>query len=408
MAPRLHIALLGTAMASSLLLSPLAAQALPIADATIATTASGQPATTSGAATDGAKTAEEVPDDWEDSTDPFVAEDVIVAADIGGTEVGPSPSDVDVPKESPEPTDSSATETQVLDAADLDPSTSAEIGEAALSGNTVVAADPGSTDTAPTGSDSLVDTGNQVVDRAAVPRGTSASGETDGTKANETVEETVAHLVTEGSTEAPEMPEWVPAITMPEGSEVWDENEWNEFLDSDNGKIFIDDYNSTMMDSPELQAIVDILTDFADTGDDSYLDQLWDYVNELFPDNPEWAQEVFDGIMNGMDDWEFTETDSPKPITPTEDLQKQEPETKPAATVTKPAATVTKPAATVIKPVTRQEPIAQAVAKPIIESHKHELANTGSNGTLIVGGVGVVLLLGGSLALRMRRRQKAL
>ncbi|MFL4476312.1 LPXTG cell wall anchor domain-containing protein [Paeniglutamicibacter sp. MACA_103] len=396
MAPRIHSALLGTAMASGLLLSPVAAHALPITDTAVATTAPGQPAQTEGTATgESGQAAGDVQDNGQESTDPLVVEPAAIAADTGGTDAGQPPSEVDTSQENPEAVDSSATEKEDPDVADeaaLKPSPSVESYDAAAGDDSVAEEDPGSADSAPADIDSPPDAGIQDTDQETVPTETTDSGDPEGNNATEAIEEANSPLIIEESADELEVPAWFPTIAMPEGSEAWDENQWNEFLDSDDGKTFIDEYNNARMESPELQTIVEILTDFANTGDESYLDELWDYLNELFPDNPEWAQEAYDGIMAGIGEWGLTEPDSPEPSTPTEQPQKPSPEIKPAATVA--------------KPVVQQKPVAQALAKPIVDFQKQELANTGSDGTLLIGGVGVALLLGGVLTLGMRRRQK--
>ncbi|WP_411732816.1 LPXTG cell wall anchor domain-containing protein [Paeniglutamicibacter sp.] len=356
--------------------------------------------TTETATDDGAVTGASVggmQDSGQEPADPLVAEFVGSDADTGSTEAGQAPAEVQPAPEDSMAIDSSATDTLLpdpVDEADLNPSPLVDGKTLTLNDDSLAAEDPGLVDTAPVDADALEDTGNQAADLGTMPTRIADSGDAEGTSATLAVDEATSPLVTEESADEPEMPSWIPTITLPEGSETWDENQWNEFLDSDDGTAFIDDYNNAMMESPELQMIIDILTDFSNTGDETYLEELWEYLNELFPDNPEWAQEAFDGIMAGMDEWDFTEPDVLEPSTPTEQPQEQSAEIRPAGTV--------------IKPVLDKKPVAQAVAKPIVESQRHELANTGSNGTLVTGGVGVVLLLGGALTLGMRRRQKGL
>ena len=399
MAPRIRTALLGTAMASGLLLSPMAAHALPLEEGSITMAAPGQP-TTETSTDDGAATGANVggtQDSGQEPAEPLVAEFVVSDTDTGSTEVGQVSAEVQPAPANSEAIDSSATDTlppNPVDEADLNPSPLVENKAPTLKDDSVAAEDPGLADAAPVDSDSRTDTGSQVADQGTMPTRIADSGDAEGTSATLAVDDATSPLVTEESADEPEMQSWIPTITMPEGSEAWDENQWNEFLDSDDGTAFIDYYNNAMMESPELQTIIDILTDFSNTGDETYLDELWEFLNDLFPDNPEWAQEAFDGIMAGMDAWDFTEPDVLEPSTPTEQPQEQSPEIKPAGTV--------------IKPVLDKKPVAQAVAKPIVESQRHELANTGSNGTLVIGGAGVVLLLGGALTLGMRRRQKGL
>lgn len=389
MAPRIRTALLGTAMASGLLLSPLAAQALPPEEGAITTISPEQLVPTAEAASDaGAATAASAEGAQADAP---VAESTVDDADAGDTETGQAPAEVQpAPEESVE-NDSPATEAQAPDSVegnDPNDSSPVESQELTVEDGSIAAEDPGQAEAAPSGSDASADTGSQLADPGAAPGGTADPGDSEETGTSEAVGETPPPMIDEEPAAEPDIPSWFPTIPMPEGSEAWDENQWNDFLASDDGDVFIEEYYNALMESPEFQTIVDILTDFASTGDESYLDELWEYLNELFPDNPEWAQEAFDGILAGIGDWDLAEPDMP------EQPQEQSPEIKPAATVT--------------KPVVSKKPVAQAVAKPIVESQRHELANTGSNGTLVIGGVGVVLLVGGVLTLGMRRRQKRL
>ncbi|MFL4479908.1 LPXTG cell wall anchor domain-containing protein [Paeniglutamicibacter sp. ORCA_105] len=388
MAPRIVTALLGTVMASGLMLSPLAAQALPLDEGSI--TATENPSQITGANDVDSAAAvgntESAQDSVQQSGDALSAGQDVPADAPGVTEDDPGTAEV-IPAAAPsEGVDPSIAGTQgpIQDGSDnLDLPTVKE--------KTAVAEEPGLEDAVP--SNPSVEVSDQVVKVASLARTTEPEN-AEGASTTEAVEESVSPPMAEVPAEEPEMPAWMPTLTMPEGSEAWDENQWNEFLDSDKGQEFIDEYNNAMMDSPELQTIIDIVTDFETTGDEYYLDELWEYLNELFPDNPEWAQEAFDGILAGLGEREVTEPDSPEASTPTLKPEKRDIEIKPAATVT--------------KPVVQKKHIAQAVAKPLVETQRHELANTGSNGTVVMGGLGLALLLGGTLTLVMRKRQKGL
>lgn len=388
MAPRIRTALLGTVMASGLMLSPLAAQALPLEEASI--TATQKPAQITGANDDDSAAAvgntEAAQDTGQQSGDALSAGQDVPAGAPGVTEGDPGTEEVIPAAGISEAVDPSVAETR-----DPIQEESENLDLPTVKEEAAVAEHPGLEDAVPSGPS--VEVGEQVVKEAS-PIGTAEPERAAEASTTEAGEESISPPMAEDPAEEPEMPAWMPTLTMPEGSEAWDENQWNEFLDSDEGQEFIDEYNNAMMDSPELQTIIDIVTDFATTGDEYYLDELWEYLNELFPDNPEWAQEAYDGILAGLGEWEVTEPESSESTTPTRQPEERDIEIKPAATVT--------------KPVVQKKQVAQAVAKPLVESQRHELANTGSNGTLIVGGVGVVLLLGGSLSLGMRRRQKAL
>lgn len=391
MAPRIRTALLGTAMASGLLLSPLAAHALPPEEGAITTISPEQLVPTTEAASDaGAATAanaEGSQDSGQEPADAPVAESAVGDADAGDTETGQAPAEVQpAPEESVE-NDSPATEVQAPDLVegnDPNDSSPVESQELTVEEGSIAAEDPGQAEAAPSGSDASADTGSQVADPGAAPGGTAEPGNAEETGVGETGGETPPPLIDEEPAAEPD----IPNVTMPEGSEAWDEKQWNDFLDTDEGAEFIEEYVNALMAWPPFLEIVDILTDFVITGDETYLDELWEYLNELFPDNPEWAQEAFDGILAGIGAWDAAEPEVP------EQPQEQGPEIKPAATVT--------------KPVVSKKPVAQAVAKPIVESQRHELADTGSNGSLVIGGLGVVLLVGGVLTLGMRRRQKRL
>ena len=387
MAPRIRIALLGTVMASGLMLSPLVAQALPLEEGSITATENPQIAgANDGDSAAAAGNTESARDSVQQPGDALSAgQDVPVGAPQI-PEDDPGTAEVIATTVSPEAADSSVVETQVPVQVGSD-----DLSLPTVEEETAVTEEPGLVDAVPSGPS--VEVSGQVV-KVASPTGTTESEGAEGGSTIEIVEESASPLMAEDPAEEPEMPAWMPTLTMPEGSEAWDESQWNEFLDSDEGQEFIDEYNNAMMDSPELQTIIDIVTDFATTGDEYYLDELWEYLNELFPDNPEWAQEAFDGILAGLGEWEVTEQESPEPTTPTQEPEERDIEIKPAANVT--------------KPVVQIKQVAQAVAKPLVDSQRHELANTGSNGTVVMGGLGVALLLGGALMLGMRKRQKGL
>ncbi len=388
MAPRIRTALLGTVMASGMMLSPLAAQALPLEEGSI--TATENSAHITGAKDDGGAAAvgsTEAAQDTEQQSGgtPSAGQDVPAGAS-GGTDDDQGMAEGFPSAATSEGVDPSVAETQgpIQDGSDnLDLPTVKE--------ETTVAEDPGLEGAVPSGPP--VEAGDQVV-KEANPTGIAEPESAAKARTTEAVEKSTPSPMAGEPVDEPEMPAWMPTLTMPEGSATWDENQWNEFLDSDEGQDFIDEYNNAMLDSPEFQTIVDILTAFASSGDEYYLDELREYLNELFPDNPEWAQEAFDGILAGLGAWDVTEPQSPKPTTPTQQPEERDAETKPAATVT--------------RPVVQKKQVAQAIAKPLLESQRHELANTGSNGTVVMGGLGLALLLAGTLTLVIRKRQKGL
>lgn len=194
--------------------------------------------------------------------------------------------------------------------------------------------------------------------------------------------------------------DFVNGLEMPKGSESWSEGQWNDFLETPDGKNFTDSVIEGLLETDEFSTIVDIVADFIDSGDLAYLDELMDYLLELFDGNAEWAQEAYDGIIQELINEGYLEPDadngavpSPKPTpAPTSPVEKPKPEIKPAG---------------IVKPVVDKKPIVKAVVKPVVQAKTGQLAETGSSGMLVLGGSGLLLILGGAVAMRLHRKPRS-
>lgn len=147
--------------------------------------------------------------------------------------------------------------------------------------------------------------------------------------------------------------------------------------------------------------IIEIVSDFLEDGDPIYLDELMEFLLEVFGGDEQMAVEAFNAIIQALIDDGLLELDgtipesgpstSPTPM-PSE---KPKPQTKPEI----------KPAGN-IKPVVDKKPIVEAAVKPVVQAKQNQLAETGSNGTLLMGGAGVLLVGGGALAMGLRRKAR--
>lgn len=221
--------------------------------------------------------------------------------------------------------------------------------------------------------------------------------------ASEAATEEVSESASETDIEAlASFEEMLEGIEMPSGSEDWTEEQWNDFMLTAEGQEFTETILDAMSETEEFNVIFDIVLDFVETEDLGYLKELKEYLLELFGGNEEWAMEAYNGMAaelraQGFDVDNWTKVQKPSestpPVVPSE---KPKPEVKPAI---KPAGNV--------KPVVDKKPMAEAVVKPVVQAKTQKLAETGSDGVLLMGGAGMLLVIGGAFALRMRRKPRA-
>lgn len=193
--------------------------------------------------------------------------------------------------------------------------------------------------------------------------------------------------------------EFLEGLEMPEGSENWSEKQWTDYLETPEGQEFTEAVMDELLNTDEFNDLIDIVIDYMDGEDSMYLDELKNYLLDLFGGNEEWAMEAYNGMMEGLRaegfdvaDWTNGPAETTPPVVPSE---KPKPETKPEI----------KPAGN-IKPVVDKKPIVEAVVKPVVQAKQNQLAETGANGTLLMGGAGALLIGGGVLALGVRRKAR--
>lgn len=163
--------------------------------------------------------------------------------------------------------------------------------------------------------------------------------------------------------ELAELEELVPLF--PEGSQDWDDAQWDEFLLSDDGQDLLSLVLVTILDSVP----------------DSELEAFIDELRASFPGDEQW----FDDFIASYLGLEQPPVDA-EPATPTPTVQ-----AKPEAAAIVPVAQA------VTKPVVQTEKVASPQAEP------HVLADTGFSG-LQAGGLGLGMALIGAILLRLRRQ----
>lgn len=408
MAQKIRTALLATAMASGLLLSNAPAYAAPLVEES----ASQDAGVDTSAAVQEVAEDSAVPAPAVSAIDPQAPAkeapqmDLAVPVDEAGIQDEPpvAPVEGNTPTtgadETPSVGDEGATGTpSAIDApeeASGEPSgkDSDESGRAEVEQETVDADGPsrGATGTAET----------------TAPAGSDgAAAETSKTAKESTVAETATEEVSESASEIDiealaSFDELLEGIETPPGSEDWTEEQWNDYLPTAEGQEFTEAILDALSETEEFSVIFDIVLDFVETEDLGYLEELKEYLLELFGGNEEWAMEAYNGMAaelraEGFDVDDWTKAQKPSentpPVVPSE---KPKPEVKPAI---KPAGNV--------KPVVDKKPMAEAVVKPVAQAKAQELAETGSNGVLLMGGAGMLLVIGGVFALRMRRKPRA-
>ncbi|PQZ89093.1 hypothetical protein CQ018_16240 [Arthrobacter sp. MYb227] len=412
MASKIRTALLSTAVASGLLLSNAPAYAAPIVgDSTALETKieTTEPAHDAGS-TDDVPLAQEPappapvksPEHVAPESDPL-SQDAPPAGDIvDADEQTPVVVDDSVNAENDDASNESSSSSAELDQA-AQPSTGEDLAQNAENADaqTTASTDESATDSSDTGA--TPENGN--ADTTNTPAGTDASlapatSESPVPTATESSDE--ADDGTESGSDAEidamlTFDEFFEGLEMPPGSENWTEEQWLEFMETEEGQGFTDAVLEGLLDTEEFNDIVDIVIDFMDTQEDVYLKELKDYLLDLFGGNEEWAMEAYNGMAaelraQGFDvaDWtkDQAEAETTPPVKPKPEIK---PEIKPAGN---------------IKPVVDKKPVVEAVVKPVVQAKKDQLAVTGTDGTLLMGGAGVLLVGGGVLALGLRRKTR--
>lgn len=410
MASKIRTALLSTAVASGLLLSNAPAYAAPImGDSTALETKieTTEPAHDAGS-TPAIPHAEEPappapvksPQQVAPESDPH-SQDALPASEVADAET----------KTTVVVDDSVNTENEVASnepnprEAEPDQATQPSLGEEltpnaeSTDAQTVASTDESATDNSSTGMTSE----NGKTETTSTPAGTDvsldpAASESPVPTATEPTEE--ADDGTESGSDAEidamlTFDELFASLEMPAGSEDWTEEQWLDYMDTEKGQEFTEVLLDGLLQTDEFNTIIDIVAEFIDTKDAGHLEELKDFLLDLFGGNEEWAMEAFNGIAaelraQGFDVSDWANVENPEgakpPVTPSE---KPKPEIKPAGN---------------IKPVVDKKPIVEAVVKPIAQAKQHQLAETGADGTLLMGGAGVLLIGGGALALGLRRK----
>lgn len=404
MASKIRTALLSTAVASGLLLSNAPAYAAPLVEES---TTQEAPIEATG----------EEREKTEASVVPAPVAPVVVAPIAPAAEISApqQTNEVLAPVDVDDPAEGNSTSEE----APVDPTEETTIGaaeEVALEASSAPAEPTSDIDSAGSTSSENVEngvpaTGESITGETIAP--VSTLGETAETAQTE-AEPEATEVVTEEETASTDevdveallsFDEYLDGLEMPAGSEKWSEPQWDDFLQTDEGQDFADAVMDGLLETEEFNDIIDIIIDFIDTEDAEYLAELKDYLLDLFGGNQEWAMEVYNGIIEGMIadglDVEFWTQDGGSGVTkpPVDPSDKPKPEVKPTP---KPEI---KPAGNV-KPVVDKKPIVEAVVKPVVQVKQDKLAKTGSESALLMGGAGVLLIAGGVLALRLRRKPR--
>ncbi len=167
----------------------------------------------------------------------------------------------------------------------------------------------------------------------------------------------------------------------PEGSEEWDEEQWNTYLVTDEGRHLLELSLSFAFDTAESPEELKVIIES---------------FREYYADDAEW----FEDFMN-----RYLGAPSEEPeASPTADAESSN--TTPVQTV--PTESNIAPAATVVKAVAQRT---QYAPKPVSKKQsteqqtQHELAKTGFNGLILAGGSLLIILLG-AFSLRLARRSR--
>ncbi|MGO2052384.1 hypothetical protein ACT3UD_13515 [Glutamicibacter sp. 287] len=167
----------------------------------------------------------------------------------------------------------------------------------------------------------------------------------------------------------------------PEGSEEWDEEQWNAYFVTDEGRHLLELSLSFAFDTAESPEELKLIIES---------------FREYYADASEWFEDFMNRYLG-------TPSEEPK-ATPTTDAESLN--TTPGQEV--PTKSDSNPAATVVKAVaqrTKHEPEPVAKKQPAEQHVQDELAKTGFNSLILAGGSVLVILLG-AFSLRLARRSR--
>lgn len=163
---------------------------------------------------------------------------------------------------------------------------------------------------------------------------------------------------------------------IPEGSEDWDEAQWEEFFGTDKGRELLSFVIGSALDQAE---------------NDAELQELIDSYREFFADDSGWFEEFLARYLG----YEISDDGDPDPNdTESAGVRTSEANTEPVVKIV-PAASVQEEVAEKVAP--------EAQATP--QTADVELASTGSNALLAAAGLLIILL--GSITLRAARKSVA-
>lgn len=167
----------------------------------------------------------------------------------------------------------------------------------------------------------------------------------------------------------------------PEGSESWDEEQWNAYFVTDEGRHLLELSLSFAFDTAESPEELKLIIES---------------FREYFADDAEWFEDFMNRYLGAP-----SEEPKASPTTDAESLNTTPGQEVPTKSDINPAATVVKAVAQrtqhVPEPVSKKQPAEQHV--------QDELAKTGFNSLIIAGGSLVIILLG-AFSLRLARRSR--
>lgn len=168
---------------------------------------------------------------------------------------------------------------------------------------------------------------------------------------------------------------------LPQGSEEWDEEQWNAFLVTDEGRQLLELSLSFAFDTAESP---------------KELEELINMYREYFADDAEWFEEFMNRYLG-------VPIEEPE-ASPTADAESSN--ATPVQTV--PTKSDIAPAATVVKAVAQRiqhvpEPLAKKQSAE--QQAQRELAKTGFNSLILAGGSLLIILLG-AFSLRLAQRSR--
>ncbi|GAA1412188.1 hypothetical protein AUR04nite_11180 [Glutamicibacter uratoxydans] len=164
------------------------------------------------------------------------------------------------------------------------------------------------------------------------------------------------------------------ADRLPEGSEQWDDTQWEEFFATDEGRQVQFEYIAFLLDNVSDAEYEELLGLLEENFDDEWLDA---FARFYFGEDTD--------EETGTDGTEQKPTESEKPVETKKPVKEKEAEIQPAGNVDK-------------KPVAEKKDEAKPQA-----SNEDELADTGFD-SLAVGGLGALLALSGAFVVAQRRK----